>query len=59
MSELNQEALSQAHIAIAVLETTLPMPDVVDQPPQLTTVQITKLADFFKTNPDIAEAFGL
>lgn len=43
----------------AVLASTLPMPEVVEQPPQLTPVQITKLADFFKTNPDIAEAFGL
>ena len=43
----------------AVLASTIPMPEVVEQPPQLTPVQITKLADFFKTNPDIAEAFGL
>lgn len=43
----------------AVLASTIPMPEVVEQPPQLTPVQITKLADFLKTNPDIAEAFGL
>lgn len=43
----------------AVLASTIPMPDVVEQPPQLTPAQITKLADFLKTNPDIAEAFGL
>lgn len=43
----------------AVLASTIPMPEVVEQPPQLTPVQITKLAGFFKTNPDIAEAFGL
>lgn len=43
----------------AVLASTIPMPEVVEQPPQLTPVQITKLASFLKTNPDIAEAFGL
>lgn len=43
----------------AVLASTIPMPEVVEQPPQLTPAQITKLADFLKTNPDIAEAFGL
>jgi len=37
----------------------IPTPEVVEQPPQLTPAQITKLADFLKTNPDIAEAFGL
>ncbi len=40
-------------------EVTAPMPDVVDQPPQLTQQQIAKLADFFKTNPAIAQAMGL
>lgn len=43
----------------AVLASTLPMPDAVDQPPELTPQQITRFADFLKTNPDIAEAFGL
>lgn len=37
----------------------IPTPEVVEQPPQLTAVQITRFADFLKTNPDIAEAFGL
>lgn len=43
----------------AVLASTLPMPEVVNEPPQLTPTQITKLAGFLTTNPDIAEALGL
>lgn len=35
------------------------MPLVIDEPPQLTSTQITKLAGFLTTNPDIAEALGL
>lgn len=43
----------------AVMASTIPMPEVVEQPPQLTPTQITKLAGFLTTNPDIAEALGL
>ena len=39
--------------------TTAPMPEVVEQPPQLSPAQIAVLADFFKTNPAIAQALGL
>lgn len=59
MSDYNQEALSQAHIAIAVLETTLPMPDVVNAPPQITEAQAAKLIAFLKANPDILAAAQL
>lgn len=43
----------------AVLASTIPTPEAVDEPPQLTPSQITKLAGFLTTNPDIAEALGL
>lgn len=43
----------------AVLASTAPLPEVVDQPPQLTSTQITKLAGFLTANPDIAEALGV
>lgn len=59
MSEFNQEALSQAHIAIAVLASTLPMPDVVNAPPQITEAQAAKLIAFLKANPDIVAAAQL
>lgn len=39
--------------------TTAPVRDAANEPPQLTPVQITKLAGFLTTNPDIAEALGL
>lgn len=45
--------------AEALRASTAPMPEVVEAPPQLTPAQITKLADFFKTNPAIAQALGL
>lgn len=45
--------------AEALRQPTAPMPEVVDQPPQLTPMQIAVLADFFKTNPAIAQALGL
>lgn len=48
------ETWSAAHPAV-----TTPTPLVVDEPPQLTSTQITKLAGFLTTNPDIAEALGL
>lgn len=39
--------------------STAPMTDQVTEPPRLSSQQITKLATFFATNPDIAEAFGI
>lgn len=39
--------------------STAPMPAPVVEPPSLTQQQITKLADFLTTNPDIAEALGI
>lgn len=43
----------------AVLASTLPMPDVVDAPPQITEVQAAKMIAFLKANPDIVEAAKL
>lgn len=40
----------------AVLASTIPMPDVVDAPPQITEAQAAKLIAFLKANPDIVEA---
>lgn len=58
-NDYNQEQLSQAHVAIAVLASTLPMPDVVNAPPQITEAQAAKLIAFLKANPDIAAAAQL
>lgn len=43
----------------AVLASTLPMPEVVSAPPQITGVQAAKLIAFLKANPDIVEAAQL
>lgn len=43
----------------AVLASTLPMPEVVDEPPRLTEAQATKLIAFLKANPDILAAAQL
>ena len=43
----------------AVLASTVPMPDVVQQPPQITEAQAAKLIAFLKANPDIVEAAQL
>lgn len=43
----------------AVLASTLPMPEVVDQPPQITEAQAAKLIAFLKANPDIVAAAQL
>lgn len=43
----------------AVLASTIPMPDVVDAPPQITEAQAAKLIAFLKANPDIVEAAQL
>ena len=59
MNDYAQEAISQAHVAIAVLASTLPMPDVVNAPPQITEVQAAKLIAFLKANPDIVAAAKL
>lgn len=59
MNDYAQEAISQAHVAIAVLASTLPMPEVVDAPPQITEAQAAKLIAFLKANPDIVAAAQL
>lgn len=59
MNDYAQEAISQAHVAIAVLASTLPMPEVVEQPPQITEAQAAKLIAFLKANPDIVAAAQL
>ncbi len=59
MNDYAQEAISQAHVAIAVLASTLPMPDVVNAPPQITEAQADKLIAFLKANPDIVAAAKL
>lgn len=38
---------------------TIPMPEIVDAPPQLTEAQAAKLIAFLKANPDIVEAAQL
>lgn len=43
----------------AVLASTLPMPDVVNAPPQITEAQAAKLIAFLKANPDILAAAQL
>lgn len=43
----------------AVLASTIPMPDVVDEPPQITEAQAAKLIAFLKDNPDILAAAQL
>lgn len=43
----------------AVLASTLPMPDVVNEPPQITETQAAKLIAFLKANPDIVAAAQL
>lgn len=43
----------------AVLASTIPMPDVVDEPPQITEAQAAKLIAFLKANPDILAAAQL
>lgn len=43
----------------AVLASTLPMPEVVKQPPQITEAQAAKLIAFLKANPDIVAAAQL
>ena len=43
----------------AVLASTLPMPEVVDESPQITEAQAAKLAAFLKANPDIVAAMNL
>ena len=59
MNDYAQEAISQAHVAIAVLASTLPMPDVVNAPPQIGKTQADKLIAFLKANPDIVAAAKL
>lgn len=43
----------------AVLASTLPMPEVVNAPPQITEAQAAKLIAFLKANPDILAAAQL
>lgn len=43
----------------AVLASTIPMPDVVNAPPQITEAQAAKLIAFLKANPDIVAAAQL
>ena len=43
----------------AVLASTVPLPEVVDQPPKITEAQAAKLIAFLKANPDIVEAAQL
>lgn len=43
----------------AVLASTMPMPDVVNEPPQITETQAAKLIAFLKANPDIVAAAQL
>jgi len=43
----------------AVLASTIPMPDVVNAPPQITEAQAAKLIAFLKANPDIVAAAKL
>lgn len=43
----------------AVLASTLPMPEAVEEPPQITEAQAAKLAAFLKANPDIVAAMNL
>lgn len=43
----------------AVLASTLPMPEVVNEPPQINEVQAAKMIAFLKANPDIVEAAKL
>jgi len=43
----------------AVLASTMPMPEVVEEPPQLTQQQLAKLMAFLKANPDILAAAQL
>lgn len=53
-------ALSDSEVQAYVLaSSTVPLPEVVEQPPRLTPTQIAKLAGFLTTNPDIAEALGV
>lgn len=43
----------------AVLASTLPMPQAVEEPPQITEAQAAKLIAFLKANPDIVAAAQL
>lgn len=43
----------------AVLASTLPMPEVVNAPPQIGKAQADKLIAFLKANPDIIAAAKL
>lgn len=43
----------------AVLASTMPMPDVANEPPQITETQAAKLIAFLKANPDIVAAAQL
>lgn len=43
----------------AALASTLPMPEVVNAPPQITETQAAKLIAFLKANPDIVAAAQL
>lgn len=43
----------------AVMASTIPLPEVVSAPPQITQTQADKLIAFLKANPDIVAAAKL